>query len=359
MEKTQGTTNQASTWPDLLTSLINGENMSQESTAWAMSEILSGNVSSAIMAGFMVALRAKGETVEEVAGLADGMISKARPIQLSQNAVDIVGSGGDRANTVNISTMAAVVAAAAGAKVIKHGNRAASSMCGTADCLEELGLELMVAPENQQRVLDECGIVFLFAPMYHSSLRHTAPTRRELGVQTTFNFLGPLTNPARPIGQAIGMANKYIADLVAGVLAGRGARGMVFHGEDGLDELTTTMPSDVWLFDGGKIVRTDLDPAVLGLAAAEPQELVGGEPAVNAQVMRDVLAGKTGPVRDIVLLNAAAVLLAWDGPDLDAPLADQMRDKLDRAAKAIDSGAGEQLLDKWIKLTQEIGPMAN
>lgn len=359
MENSQTVTNshKAPTWPDLLTSLINGEDMTQENTAWAMSEILSGNVSPAIMAGFMVALRAKGEIVEEVAGLADGMLAKARPIELSRNAVDIVGSGGDRANTVNISTMAAVVAAASGAKVIKHGNRAASSMCGTADCLEALGLELMVAPENQQRVLDECGIVFLFAPMYHSSLRHTAPTRRELGVQTTFNFLGPLTNPARPNGQAIGMANKYIADLVAGVLAGRGDRGLVFHGEDGLDELTTTMPSDVWLFDEGKIATTQLDPAELGLRAAEPQELVGGEPKMNAQVMRDLLAGKTGPVRDIVLLNAAAVLLAWDGPDLEAPIVDQMKDKLDRAAKAIDDGSGEKLLEKWISLTQEIGPI--
>ncbi len=178
------------------------------------------------------------------------MLAKATPIDLPRNAVDVVGSGGDRANTVNVSTMAAIVAAAAGAKVVKHGNRAASSMSGTADCLEALGLALDVAPERQRQVFDECGLVFLFAPLYHGSLRHTAPARKELGIQTTFNFLGPLANPARPDAQAIGMANLHVAELVAGVLAARGNRGMVFHGEDGLDELTTTTRSDIWLIGG-------------------------------------------------------------------------------------------------------------
>lgn len=340
------------TWPNILTSLVRGEDMDSATTQWAMNEILSGNASPVQLAGFMVALRAKGETVAEIDGLANGMLEKARPIDLPREAVDVVGSGGDRANTVNISTMAAVVAAAAGARVVKHGNRAASSMSGTADCLEALGVALNVPAHAQRAVFDECGLVFLFAPMYHGSLRHTAPARRELGIQTTFNFLGPLANPARPQAQAIGVANLQLADLVAGVIASRGNRGLVFHGEDGLDELTTTTTSDIWLVGGGQVVRTELDPADLGLAAAEPADLVGGPPEHNAQVARDVFAGATGPVRDIVLLNAAAALLAFGGPALDRPVAEQLQASLGRAAKAIDEGHATALLAKWIAATQ-------
>ncbi|NLI84044.1 MAG: anthranilate phosphoribosyltransferase [Propionibacterium sp.] len=340
------------TWPDVLTSLVRGEDMDTETTRWAMSEILSGNASAAQMAAFMVALRAKGETVTEIDALASGMLDKATPIELPTDAVDVVGSGGDRANTVNISTMAAIVAAAAGAKVVKHGNRAASSMSGTADCLEALGVALNVPPERQGGIFDECGLVFLFAPLYHSSLRHTAPVRKELGIQTTFNFLGPLANPARPQAQAIGVANLELADLVAGVLAARGNRGMVFHGEDGLDELTTTTSSDIWLISDGQVVRTELDPNDLGVTPSLPTDLVGGKPEHNAQVVRDVFAGATGPVRDIVLVNAAAALLAFDGPSLMTPVAEQLRSKLGRAAAAIDEGKATALLDSWIEATQ-------
>ncbi|GAA2181865.1 anthranilate phosphoribosyltransferase [Brooklawnia cerclae] len=340
------------TWPNVLTSLVRGDDMDAQTAQWAMDEILSGNASPVRMAAFMVALRAKGETVGEIQALADGMLAKATPIELPREAVDVVGSGGDRANTVNISTMSAIVAAAAGAKVIKHGNRAASSMSGTADCLEALGVALDVPPAAQAAVLAECGLVFLFAPMYHGSLKHTGPARKELGIQTTFNFLGPLANPARPDANAIGVANLQLADLVAGVLARRGSRGMVFHGEDGLDELTTTTRSDIWLISGGEVERTDLDPAELGLQPATLPDLVGGPPAENAQVARDVFAGKRGPVRDIVLINSAAALLAFDGPQLGVRVADQLRDKVDRAARAIDSGAATELLSRWVDSTQ-------
>lgn len=342
------------TWPNILTGLVRGEDLDSATTEWAMGEILAGNATPVQMAAFMVALRAKGETVTELNALATGMLAKATPIELPHDAVDVVGSGGDRANTVNISTMAAIVAAAAGAKVIKHGNRAASSMSGTADCLEALGLALDVAPDRQRQVFAECGLVFLFAPMYHGSLRHTAPARKELGIQTTFNFLGPLANPARPDAQAIGMANLHVAELVAGVLASRGNRGMVFHGDDGLDELTTTTRSDIWLIGGGQVVRTELDPSELGLQPAEPADLVGGPPAHNAQVVRDIVAGMTGPVRDIVLLNAAAALLAFDGPDLAAPVGGQLLDRLGRVARAIDDGSAAGLLDRWIEVTNRV-----
>ncbi len=340
----------AKTWPDVLTGLIEGRNLSADTARWAMDQILSGDTTPVQIAGFAVALRAKGETVDELGGLAQAMLDHATALELPREAVDVVGSGGDRANTVNISTMAAIVAAAAGVPVVKHGNRAASSACGTADCLEALGVALNVAPSAQAQVLAQAGIVFLFAPLYHQSLRHAGAARRELGVQTAFNFLGPLANPARPTAQAIGCANRALAPRVAGVLAGRGHRGLVFHGEDGLDELTTTTGSLVWLVSDGSVREAELDPRELGLAPADPDSLVGADPAFNAAVVRRVLAGETGPVRDIVLLNAAAALLAYAGPS-DQPVAEQLAPQLERAAAAIDTGAGAGLLERWVAAT--------
>ena len=340
------------TWPDVLSGLVARRDLAAAAAEWAMGEILAGNATPVQVAGFVVALRSKGESVDEIAGLASGMLAAGTPIELPGSAVDVVGSGGDRANTVNISTMAAVVAAAAGARVVKHGNRAASSACGTADCLEALGVVLDVPPAAQARVFAETGIVFLFAPFYHPSLRHAAVARRELGIQTTFNFLAPLANPARPDAQAVGVADRRMAALVAGVIARRGNRGLVFHGGDGLDELTTTTSSDVWVIADGRMVETTLDPADLGLARSTRAELVGGDAPHNAQVARDTFAGRRGPVRDIVVLNAAAALLAHDGPDLDQPLAGQLFERLERAAAAIDSGAATALLDRWVAATQ-------
>lgn len=340
------------TWPDVLTALVNGRDLDQIAAKWAMEQVLSGDSTPVQIAGFAVAMRAKGETIDEVAGLADAMLSRASQITLDRNAVDVVGSGGDRANTVNISTMASMVAAAAGARVIKHGNRAASSQTGTADCLEALGVSLDVPVEAHAGLLDELGITFLFAPKFHQALRFAASARKELGIQTFFNFLGPLANPARPLAQAVGVANARMAPLMAGVLAGRGGRGMVFHGGDGLDELTTTTTSTVWLLRDGRVEETTLNPAELGLQAAKPQDLVGGPPAHNAQVVRDLFAGATGPVRDIVVLNAAAALLAFHGPVLDVPVAEQLRIRLDEASAALDTGACAALLDRWVERSQ-------
>ena len=348
----------ATSWPDVLTGLIRGRHLDQPTAHWAMDQILSGDATPVQIAGLAVALRAKGETVDEIGGMADAMLGRAVQIDLNREAVDVVGSGGDRANTVNVSTMASMVAAAAGAKVVKHGNRAASSMCGTADCLEELGVALDVPIDKHAEILDTVGMTFLFAPKFHSSLRYAASARKELGVQTTFNFLGPLSNPARPRAQAIGVADQHMAELMAGVMARRDGRGLVFHGGDGLDELTTTTTSSVWLFADGRVTRTTLDPQTLGLQAAEPADLVGGPPAHNAQVVRDVFAGQHGPVRDIVVLNAAAALVAFDSPDLDGGFDDQLRAALTRATAAVDSGAAARLLEVWIPLSQAMAHSA-
>ncbi len=338
-------------WGQLLGALVRGEDQPPAATGWAMGQILNGEATPAQLAAFVVALRAKGETVEEMSGLADVMIQLGTPIEIGGAAVDVVGSGGDRANTVNISTMAAIVAAGAGARVVKHGNRAASSACGSADVLEALGIVLALTPAAQVAVVDAVGIGFLFAPHYHPGLRHASGPRRELGIPTTFNFLGPLANPAQPLAQAVGVADVRMAALMAGVFAGRGNQGLVVHGGDGLDELTTTTSSDVWVYADGTVTRTQLDPADLGVPRADPADLVGGDAAHNAQVVRDVLAGQPGPVRDVVLVNAAAALVAEAKPSSD-DLTGQFEAQLGRAAAAIDSGAAETLLKRWVEATR-------
>ena len=338
------------TWSDVLGPLVAGQDLSHGATAWAMERLLSGEATPAQQAAFVVALRCKGETVEELSGLADTMLDFATPIEVPGPAVDVVGSGGDRANTVNVSTMAAIVAAAAGARVVKHGNRAASSACGAADVLEALGVVLDLPPERQAGVVTEVGIGFLFAPLYHPALRH-AVWRRELGIPTTFNFLGPLANPAQPVAQAVGVADVRMATLMAGVFAARGQRGLVVHGGDGLDELTTTTTSTVWVYADGTVRQRELDPGHLGIPRAAVSDLVGGDAATNAGVVRDLLDGRTGPVRDIVTLNAAAALVAYDGPVAD-DLEDQLAGALTRARDAIDSGAGKAKLEAWVASTR-------
>jgi anthranilate phosphoribosyltransferase len=341
-------------WPELLTGLVQRKDQSSEAAGWAMEQILNGAATPAQLAAFVIALRSKGETVTELSGMADIMIEFATPIEIPGPAVDVVGSGGDRANTVNISTMAAIVAAGAGARVVKHGNRSASSACGAADVLEALGVVLNLAPENQQRVVDQTGIGFLFAPLYHPALRHAAGARSELGIPTTFNFLGPLANPAQPGAQAVGVADARMAELMAGVFAGRGNHGLVFHGGDGLDELTTTTTSTVWVFADGRLDVTELDPRELGIARAAADDLVGGDAAINAQVVHDLLAGVAGPIRDIVVLNSAAALTAYDKPAV-ARLLDQFRTNLVRADEAIASGAARTKLAEWVEATRSFG----
>lgn len=340
------------TWPDILTGLVRSEGLEATAASWALNEILAGRASDVQIAALLTALRAKGESEDEISGLANAMLNNATPITLDPDAVDIVGTGGDRANTVNVSTMAAIVAAGAGAKVVKHGSRAASSQSGTADTLEALGVRIDLEPGRQAAVLDEVGIAFLFAAMYHPAMKNVAGVRKALGIQTTFNFLGPLANPARPRAMALGVANDDVAPVIARVLAERGTRGMVFRGFDGLDELTTTSPSDVWLIAEGRVYRTTLDPMDLGLQPAAPIDLVGGEPQHNAQVARDTFAGKTGPVRDIVVLNAAAALLSYRGISTVEPLVDQLRGPLQAAQEAIDSGKAESTLNAWVDATQ-------
>ena len=338
-------------WSDILTGLVRSEGLEADAAEWALNEIFQGRASDVQLAALLVALRAKGETEDEILGLSHAMLANAVPIRLDDEAVDVVGTGGDRANTVNISTMAAIVAAAAGAKVIKHGSRAASSQAGTADTLEALGVNISLDPTKQNSVLDEVGIVFLFAQLYHPAMRNVAAVRSQLAIQTTFNFLGPLSNPAQPRAMALGVANDEVAPVIARVLAGRGVRGLVFRGFDGLDELTTTSPSDVWLVSDGRVHRTTLDPRDLGLSPSAPADLQGGPAEHNAQVVRDLVAGRTGPIRDVVVLNAAAALVSYRGVSPVVPLVDQLAEALTDVGAAIDSGAAATLLDRWIAAT--------
>jgi anthranilate phosphoribosyltransferase len=315
-----------------------------------MDTIMSGEATPAQIAGFLVALSAKGETVEELSGLVDAMLAHAKAIDITGQKLDIVGTGGDQLNTVNISTMAALVAAGAGAKVVKHGNRAASSSSGSADVLEALGVRLDLTIEEVARNAEEAGITFCFAQVFHPSFRHTAVPRRELAVPTAFNFLGPLTNPAKVQASAVGVANARMAPLVAGVLAQRGSRGLVFRGNDGLDELTTTGPSTVWEIRDGAVSEMTFSPQDLGISLATVEQLRGGNAEVNAAVVRDVLAGKEGAARDAVLLNAAAGLVAFD-ESADGPFVDRMKTAFARAAESIDTGAAAAVLEKWVSLT--------
>jgi anthranilate phosphoribosyltransferase len=334
-------------WPALIGALIKGETLTAQETAWAMNEIMDGEATPVQIAGFAVALRMKGETASEVSGLAEAMMEHASPIAVPGRLVDLVGTGGDGARTVNISTMGTIVAAAAGARMVKHGNRAASSACGAADVLEALGVVIDLPPAKTERLAVETGIAFLFAPLYHPALRHAAAPRGELGVPTFFNFLGPVANPARPAAQAVGVADPRMGPILAGVLAGRGCSSLVFHGDDGLDELTTTAPSVVWVVQGGTVSQTSFDPAVLGITRSRPEDLRGGDAARNAAAARAVLGGEAGPVRDTVLLNAAAALAAEAGVAYPDDLAAALAAGYDRAASAVDSGAAESLLARW------------
>jgi anthranilate phosphoribosyltransferase len=346
------------TWPALLGAVTRGESMTADEAEWAMSEIMDGAATSAQIAGFAIALRMKGASVSEMSGLSRAMLAHATPFHATGHVVDLVGTGGDGALTVNVSTMATIVAAAAGARMVKHGNRAASSSCGSADVLEALGVVIDLPPDASAELASSIGIAFLFAPLYHPALRYAGPTRSELGVPTVFNSLGPLTNPARPSSLAAGVADPRMGAVIAGVLAERGCSALVFRGRDGLDELTTTGPSTVWVVHGGELAETQFDPAVLGLATATVDELRGGDAEFNAGVVRSVLAGSPGPVRDIVLLNAAAALAAAAGVTGPEALVSALADGLSRAAEAVDTGAAGDLLDRWITTSQQLSAPA-
>jgi anthranilate phosphoribosyltransferase len=333
------------TWPDVLTTVVGRTDLTSQQTRWAMGEILSGQATPAQVAGLAVALRTKGETVDEVTGLVEAMFDKAARLEIDGRSLDIVGTGGDRSFSVNISSMSAIVAAGAGAQVVKHGNRSASSKSGSADVLEALGVRLDLDPAGVARVVREAGITFAFAPIFHSALRHAAVPRKELGIATFFNLLGPLANPARPEAQAIGCADLRLAPVLAGVFAKRGVDALVFRGDDGLDELTTTTTSTVWSVRDGAVEKTVLDPRELGLPLAATEDLRGGDTAHNADVVRRVLDGETGPVRDAVVLNTGAALAVFDG-GLD-DVAAGVRAGMERANEALDSGAARKTLERW------------
>lgn len=336
----------ARTWPELIGRLLDGEHLDSSDTAWVMDRVLSAEATPAQIAGFLVALRAKGETPAEISGLAQAMLAHAHRIAAPEGALDVVGTGGDRAHTVNISTMASLVVAATGAPVVKHGNRAASSACGSADLLEALGVAIDLPPEAVATCVAEVGIGFCFAPVFHPAFRHAGAPRREIGVPTAMNVLGPLTNPAQPGAALIGCADARMAPVVAEVLAERGVSALVVRGDDGLDELTVTTTSSVWVVGKGEVRAERLDPRAIGVPQASREELRGGDAEVNARICREVLSGAPGPVREAVLLNAAGALVALDGPPADLT-ADLEKARV-RAAAALDSGAAANLLDRWV-----------
>jgi anthranilate phosphoribosyltransferase len=328
-----------------------------------MGRVMSGDATPVQLAGFLVGLRAKGETPDEVAGLVAAMLEHAAQVTVPPGVgptVDTCGTGGDRSHTVNISTMAAVVTAAAGAPVAKHGNRAASSAAGSADVLEALGVAVDLGPDAVAECLDETGIAFFFAPVFHPGMRHAAVARRELGVATVFNVLGPLANPARPAAQVVGCADARLAPVMAQALLDRGTRALVVRGEDGLDELSVHAPTRVWDATGGTVVESVVDAVDLGLPRAEPGALRGHDAAFNAGVARAVLAGERSsaldPVRDAVLLGAAAALVAHDTVTSASiqSLGDRLADALPRAAQSVDSGAAAALLDRWVATSSRL-----
>ncbi|MEU6812139.1 anthranilate phosphoribosyltransferase [Streptomyces sp. NPDC046831] len=341
-----GDTAAGRSWPRVLNALLEGRDQSADDTAWAMDRIMRGEATDAQIAGFAVALRAKGETVEEITGLVRAMYEHATVIEVPGPAVDIVGTGGDGARTVNISTMSSIVVAGTGVKVVKHGNRAASSASGSSDVLEKLGINLGLKPQRVAEVAEEAGITICFAVRFHPALRHVAAARGQLGIRTTFNILGPLTNPARVRAQAVGVADARMAPIVAGVFAERGNSSLVFRGDDGLDELTTTSTSRVWVVRDGKVTEEVFDPRDVGIELVPVDALRGADASYNAEVARRILDGEKGPVRDAVLLNSAAALVALQPGD--EPLTAQIRTGMAKAAESIDSGAARRTLERWV-----------
>jgi anthranilate phosphoribosyltransferase len=343
-------------WSEILSTLLDRDDLSVSDASWAMDQIMSGQASDAQLAAFLIALRAKGETVDEIVGFRDAVLDHAVSLDVDPLALDIVGTGGDRHGTVNVSTMASIVAAAAGVPVVKHGNRAASSKSGSSDVLQALGVDLDISNLRTAQVLDEAGITFAFASKFHPGFGNAAGVRRELGVPTVFNYLGPLCNPARPEASAVGVAQLDRVPIFVGVFQTRGATALVFRGDDGLDELTTTGHSHIWEVTLGAVVEHDLDPRDLGIPRAQISDLLGGDAEYNADIARRVLQGESGAVRDIVLLNAAAGLVAFalasDPDEGRRPIVERLREKMAVAAQTIDSGAATATLDAWVAATR-------
>ncbi len=332
-------------WPRALSRIAAHEALTADESAEAMRQVMSGEATPIQLGGLLMALRTKGETVDEIEGFARTMLAFANPVRPPSPVVDTCGTGGDRSGTFNISTVAAIVVAGAGVPVAKHGNRAASSQCGSADLLEALGVRIELEPEGVERCLAEAGIAFMFAPVFHPAMRHATPVRRELRVPTVFNFLGPLTNPAGPYAQVVGVSDPRMVPLMAEVLARRGVRARVFRGADGLDELTTTGPSTVYDVADGGVRQSTFSPEDFGVSSASPEDLLGGDVDRAVEVARSILGGEPGPKRDVVLVNAAAALeVAGSAPSF--------AEALDLAARSIDSGAAAATLHRWIAVSR-------
>ncbi|MFF8817716.1 MULTISPECIES: anthranilate phosphoribosyltransferase [Leucobacter] len=350
------------TWPAILSTLLAGEDLSVSQAEWAMARFMRGEATDAQVGGFLVALQSKGATVEEVIGFRDAILDEALPINLPIMSLDIVGTGGDRFGTVNISSMASIVAAAAGTPVVKHGNKASSSLSGSSDVFTSLGVNLQLDPDQLTRAFNDSGIAFVHAARFLQGFKHVAAPRAELGIPTVFNFLGPLCNPVRPEASALGVADLDRVPTFVGVFRLRGASALVFRGDDGLDELTTTGHSRIWEVSRGGLTEHDLEPRDLGIPRAEISSLIGGTPEENADVVRRVLGGEKGPVRDIVLLNAAAGLVAFDiasqPESIEVPLLKRLREKFELAESVIDSGAAEAKLGAWVTATQKAAATA-
>ena len=329
----------------VLGKLTRDEELSPDDVDAAMGEIFEGRVSDVQAAAFIVALRTKGETESELVALVRAMHRYGTPVKVVDGAIDTCGTGGDRSGTFNVSTMAALIAAGAGAKVVKHGNRAASSQAGSADVLEELGVAIELGPEGVAQCVEEAGVGFCFARRYHPAMRFLGPARAEIGVPTTFNFLGPLANPARVTRQAVGVSDSAMATRMLGALRALGTeRAMVFSGDDGLDELTTTTTSTVHELTNGLLHEYSIDPLDFGIARSEPEQLKGGDATANAAVLRELLAGEKGPRRDLAVLNAAAALMV-------AGIADDLGAGIEAAAASIDTGAAERALEGLVRVS--------
>ena len=340
-------------WDLILKSLSDKSDLSSEQITWAMSQILEGKASNDEIKQFLTGLKAKGESAAEVEALVAQMYSYSAAINIAERSVDTVGTGGDGANTINISTAAAIVTNAAGARVVKHGNRAASSKSGSADLLEALGIKIDLTGAEVEQTVYKIGIGFCFAPIFHSSMKHAASARKELGVPTVFNILGPLANPAKPVACAIGVARAELLSLMAQVLLDQGKEGFVFRGDDGLDEVSLSTTTQVIQISDGKLTESVFNPADLGIASAPISELAGGDSAYNAQMTLKIFSGEKGAMRDAVTLNAAFAIAAFKA-DFNLPLQTQIANGFVLANKAIDSGAALSVVKKWAELTNEI-----
>ena len=340
-------------WDAIFSILEKGLDLETPDVQWCMNEILQGQANTELIKKFLLALKAKGETAEEVGALVAQMYQHASPISIAERAVDTVGTGGDGAHTINISTTAAIIAAAAGVKVVKHGNRAASSKSGAADLLEALGIAVGLDGKGVETTFKELGIGFLFAPVFHPAMRFAGPARKELGVPTVFNILGPLANPAQPKAAAIGVANERMHLVMAQVLGDRGVEGFVFRGDDGLDEITLATTTSVLTIGNGEISSDLLDPLDFGISRAPISALVGGEAAENARITTAIFNGEKGAPRDAVVLNAAAAIAAFDG-EMELSLHDRIAKGITRATHAIDSGAATDLVGRWAALSQKL-----